>query len=68
VVAGEALGIIGVLPSLKKTPVVNREIHQILYDEIAALPATLLHIEQVPLSLKSRQRQLENGLCKLENS
>jgi hypothetical protein len=34
--------------------VVNREIRQFLYDEIAALPATLLHLEQLPLLLENK--------------
>jgi hypothetical protein len=64
-VVGEALGVIGVrlvLLSLHSNGTVNREIRQILYDEIAALTTTLLHLEQLPLLLKNRQKQFRERL------
>jgi hypothetical protein len=41
---------------------VKGEINQWLHDEVAALPATLLHLEQLPVLLdSSRKRHLKNG-------
>jgi hypothetical protein len=38
--------------------VVNGKICQCLHDKIAALPATLCHLQQLPLLLEAGQRQL----------